>query len=206
VNVRIVAISRTTGAEGEAVGRVVAEELGFRYVDEEIVAMAAEKQGVAPNLIADAEQRTGMVSRLLKALVEGAAFSGAEYAIGTMDIPTSDDYRALILEAIRETAEQGNVVIVAHAASMALAGRKDLLRVLVTASRETRASRMVQGGRAPESDVMKEIRRSDDARADYLTRFHAIDHELPTHYDLVVNTDVLSPREAADLIVLAARR
>jgi cytidylate kinase len=30
--------------------------------------------------------------------------------------------------------------------------------------------------------------------------------ELPTHYDLVINTEALTPDEAADVIVAAARR
>jgi hypothetical protein len=36
------------GAEGERIGSLVAERLGFRYVDEEIITRAAEKQGVDP--------------------------------------------------------------------------------------------------------------------------------------------------------------
>ena len=49
---------------------------------------------------------------------------------------TSDELRAYIREAIEETAGHGKAVIVAHAASHALAGRQDALRVLVTASRQ----------------------------------------------------------------------
>jgi hypothetical protein len=29
---------------------------------------------------------------------------------------------------------------------------------------------------------------------------------LPTHYDLVINTDILAPVDAADVVVAAARR
>jgi hypothetical protein len=46
VPVSAVCISRTAGARGEEVGRLVADALGFRYVDEEIVLAAAEKEGV----------------------------------------------------------------------------------------------------------------------------------------------------------------
>ena len=102
--------------------------------------------------------------------------------------------RALIREAIEEAAGRGSVVIVAHAASFALAGEEGILRVLVTASPETRA------GRSEGS-----LEDSDAARADYLRRFYGVDHELPTHYDLVINTDVVSVERAADLVALAAR-
>jgi len=35
---------------------------------------------------------------------------------------------------------------------------------------------------------------------------HGIAEEQPTHYDLVFNTDVLTPEHAADLIAFAAQR
>ncbi len=54
------------------------------------------------------------------------------------------------------------------------------------------------------SGTSKAIEESDKARADYLKRFYGIDRELPTHYDLVVNTDVLTADQAAVLVVQAA--
>ena len=56
------------------------------------------------------------------------------------------------------------------------------------------------------SDPARFVRDSDAGRADYFQRFYGIERELPTHYDLVVNTEALTPDEAADVIVAAARR
>jgi Cytidylate kinase-like family len=205
--VRVVAISRTSGAEGEAVGRIVSDGLGFRYVDEEIVTTVAERQGVHPDLVADAEKRKGLLARLVEGLGKVGADTSVAYTIPvSLEMGRSDDFRALILDTITETAEEGDVVIVAHAASMALAGRDDLLRVLVTASPETRAGRLAGATGLSEKEAAKTVKDSDSARADYLRRFHRIERELPSHYDLVVNTDVLSPDQAAELIVMAARR
>jgi len=51
---------------------------------------------------------------------------------------------------------------------------------------------------------MRAVNDSDAGRADYLKRFYGISEELPTHYDLVVNTDAISIEQAAGLISLAA--
>jgi cytidylate kinase len=40
--------------------------------------------------------------------------------------------------------------------------------------------------------------------AAYLKTFYDVEREVPTHYDLVVNTEVLDPDEAADVIAGAA--
>jgi cytidylate kinase len=119
-------------------------------------------------------------------------------------MPSGEDLRTLIREVIRDVAEEGDVVIVAHAASMALAGRKDVLRVLVTASSETRARRVAETRKVHTRQAVKVIKDEDAARDDYLARFYSVDREVPTYYDLVVNTDVISPDRAADLLLLAA--
>ena len=43
MNRSVICISRTAVAGGETVGRVVAERLGFRYLDDEVIQLAAEK-------------------------------------------------------------------------------------------------------------------------------------------------------------------
>jgi hypothetical protein len=40
---------------------------------------------------------------------------------------------------------------------------------------------------------------------DYFRRFDGIGQERPTHYDLVVNADVLTSEQAAEVIVCAAQ-
>jgi cytidylate kinase len=122
----------------------------------------------------------------------------------TADIRGSDDYRALILEAIARTADEGEVVIVAHAASMALAGREGVLRVLVTSPTEVRARRLADTGDGDQAAAARAVQRDDAARAHYLKRFHGVDPELPTHYDLVINTAALGFDQAAEIVLRAA--
>jgi cytidylate kinase len=50
----------------------------------------------------------------------------------------------------------------------------------------------------------RRIKDSDAGRADYLRRFYGVSDEMPTNYDLVVNTDTLSSEAAATLISQAA--
>jgi cytidylate kinase len=114
--------------------------------------------------------------------------------------------RALIRSVIQEIAAEGNAVIVAHAASMALAGAEGILRVLVTASPEERVKRIVADEEElSNADAARLINESDAGRAAYFKEFYGVDEELPTHYDLVVNTDVLGAEQAAEIVVYAAK-
>ena len=203
---RVVCISRETGADGETVGRVVADRLGLQYVDEEVIARAAERGGVDEGQLADAEQRKSRIRRVIELLTDAGTAAGAPGAEpASIRAAREEEQRALIRAVIDEIAAEGNAVIVAHAASMALAGAEGILRVLVTASPEERVKRLVETEKIANADAARLIMESDQARADYFRHFYGVGQELPTHYDLVVNTDVLGAEQAAEIVVHAAQ-
>jgi hypothetical protein len=205
---RIVTISHATGAGGDNIGRSVAKGLGFRYVDEEIIQLAAERHGLDAELVADAERRKSLLDRILNDMAAAPMMdpTGGMGMLPPEAFVTREDLRALIVEAIKETAKRGQVVIVSHAAGIPLHGRPDLLRVLITASFEQRAQRVAEATRSRKADAEKSLKDSDAGRADYFRRFYRIELELPTHYDLVINTDALKAEEAADIVIAAAQR
>jgi cytidylate kinase len=216
MGVRVVCISRATAAEGETVGHTVAQRLGFRYVDEQIITRAAQQAQVDPKLVAAAEHRRPLLQRLIDKLADAGDFAApVSMATGLpleIFVPaptgyraTEDDMRVLIRATIIEVANAGQAVIVAHAASMALAGTAGVLRVLVTASSETRAQRLAVAQKIDAKEAATAIATADRERRDYFQRFYHIKEELPTHYDVVINTDVLSPEQAVNAVVAIAQ-
>src|SRR5204863_6154765 len=103
-------------------------------------------------------------------------------------------------------ADQGNVVIVSHAASFALADRADVLRVLVTAPTDVRVARFqVAEGGVDAKKAAKLVADDDAGRARYLKDFYGVSQELPTHYDMVLNSQTMTPDSLAEVVVAAAR-
>jgi cytidylate kinase len=211
---RVVCISRTTAAGGEDVGQAVAQGLGFRYVDEHIIRRAAQQAQVDPGLVAKAEQHQPLMQRLLEKLPRGAEVAGvvaAATGVGGASAQsggrTTDtaDLRAMIQAAIHEVAGAGQAVIVAHAASMALANTAGVLRVLVTASAETRIRRVAELERLVRAEAERRIVTSDRERQEYFQRFYKLPEETATHYDLVINTDVLTTAQAVATVLAAAQ-
>jgi len=69
---RAVALSQVDGSGAEFIGRDVAQQLGFGYLNEAIVAQAAKIRGVDPAMISDAEQRKSLLSRLAEMALRNA--------------------------------------------------------------------------------------------------------------------------------------
>ena len=161
----VVCLSHATGSGGEEIGKQVAERLGYLYVDEEIVARAAAEGGLEPRDIADEERRRSLVKRVLDVLAEGGGDAwtlGAGFA-ASMDGLRPADVRALIRETVVQTAARGNVVIVAHAASFAVEPGPASLRVLITASPQTRAQRVAATDGVDDAQATKAVKDSDSA-------------------------------------------
>jgi hypothetical protein len=182
----------------------VAEQLGFRYLDDEIVLRAAELAGVSAAEVAQSEHSQPLVSRVLASLATVPTASEGGY-VAVQPIPTPQSYTHLIEHVVRETATGGSVVIVAHGASHALGGQPAVLRVFITASPDTRATRLASESGLDERSALKAVEASDKERARYLDRFYGVKHELPVQYDLTLNTDGVDPETAAALIVQAAK-
>src|SRR2546430_15324045 len=192
-------LSHTTGSGGDEIGQLVAERLGYLYLDADIVARAAAEGGLEPRDIASEERRQPRASRLLETFAEGGGDAWTLGAAHGMEVLRPADIRALIRETIVQPAARGKVVIVSHAASYALERGPDTLRVFVTASPKTREERIAVaadgGERTQAASVIKD---SDAGPRDYLKRFYSIDSEAPTAHELVVNTDQLSSGQAAE--------
>jgi cytidylate kinase len=213
---RVVCISFVTGAGSETIGRLVAARLGFRYVDDEIVTLAAEASGVDRSILESAEHHHDLLASLVDAVLSrgvetpesvASSESGNGPSGGSPPAAPGGELRRLIEAAILEIARRGNAVIVAHGASFALRGRSDVLRVHVVASQTTRMRRLAGGAAlVSEQEYVEMIAESDRQRAKYLARFYGIDEELPSLYDLVIDTDTLDLEQAAAVIVAAATK
>src|SRR5437867_1253650 len=92
--------------------------------------------------------------------------------------------------------------LVAERLGFTLVGRADILRALVVGSVGARAERLAAGG--DREAGARAVKAEDAARADHLRRFYGVERELPSHYDLVVNTDALGVAGAAGAIAGAA--
>lgn len=200
----VICVSHEPGAGGRELARMVAETLGYRYVDEEIMAKAAADEGVTVEELADVERRKSFFSRLMTDFGQsGAGMYGPTIIPPEVVLRTPDSLRSAITTAIEDLASQGKTVIVSHAASHALSG-DHVLRVLVVAPDGVRCSRIAIDLELDERDAAKQMADGDAGRRDYLKRFYRIDREAADQYDIVVNTGSLALEALAKLVVAAA--
>ena len=196
---RAIALSQVDGAGGESIGRELAQQLGFSYLNEAIVAQVARDHGVDPAIVVEAERRKSFFIRVAEMAARGGVDVAPDPSLYVVD--ETDTVLSLIRDTLRDAADRGSVVLVAHAACYACAGRSDVLRVGVTAPLPARASRVASAFGITDKEAAKRLRRSDAGRASYLKRVYGVGRESPTDYDVVLNTERLAPDAAVGLIL-----
>ncbi len=208
----IITISREYGAGGSAVARRVAEALGWRVVDNELIDRVASRAGLPPEEVARREERApGFVERLTRALARSAPES---FPAPADSVPEPEEATLVRITegVVAEIAAEGRVVMVGRAGPAVLRGAHAALHVKLVASVESRVRRVIEEGRVEgagtlrtAAEIEKETHEVDSNRARYLKQYYGLDWSDPTNYHMVLNTGLLGLDGAADLVVARAR-
>ena len=203
----LITISRQFGAGGSIVARQVAERLGWRVVDNELVEQVAARAGLSPEHVAEREERVStFVERLARTLAAASpdVFPPPESAGAVVDVPETDLVR-ITEKVVAEVAAQGRVVLVGRAAPAVLSREADALHVKLVAPRAFRirvaADRLGCAG----DKAAAVLDRTDRMRERYLREYYRRDWNDPVNYHLVLNTGVLGFEGATELIVARAK-
>ncbi|OQA15163.1 MAG: cytidylate kinase [Chloroflexi bacterium ADurb.Bin360] len=202
----VITISRQSGSDGDAVTRLLCEQLGYRYFDKKLMAELAKEMGVDPREVVDASADQHQAKGILERIFGNFQTPFGDPGSWTL-AARHDAHAALSVERVRgmiEAAyEQGNVVIVGRGGQVALAGKPDVLHVRIVAPFETRVKRWQARAVLTEEEAQRRTRERDQAHIDFVQRFYGADVADPSLYDLVISTGKITPEGAVELIVKA---
>ena len=212
----VITITGHVGSLGTVPARV-AEAMGYRLVDREIVLAAAELMGQREQDLMPLDERTGtFVDRIIEALERiGSASMEPGDAAGAFDMTyqhaagvsatAGGRYFQTLRTVIQRLADEGDIVIVGRGGQGILADRADAFHARVICPLEERVERIALRDRSSIEAARERVTDSDHHREAWHKRYLNIDYRSPYHYGLVVNSGVIRDEEAADLIFRAAR-
>lgn len=149
----IITIGRENGSGGREVGRIVADMLGVKCYDREIVEATARNAGVSVEEVERSEE-----SRRRSPLYFGG-------------IPSSNPMFEEQSETIRLLASNGPCVFVGRCADYVLRDKNDVINVFVTAPMPDRIRRSASRNGISEADAEERVRKKDTERAEYYRRY-----------------------------------
>lgn len=188
----LVVVSHQMGAGGPEVGTALAQRLGYRFVDQELLVDAARRYGLT-------EEKLSLLEEAKPSLFER--------------FDTETRLHLTVLQTtLLEFADQDDAVLMRGGGQWLLRGVPHVLRVRLIAPFEQRVKRWIRRvaemtGETPNQRAAVDFVRRDDAqKAGRMRYLYEVDIADPLLYELVVNTEKLACPAVVDMIERAVRR
>jgi cytidylate kinase len=163
----LIVISREMGSGGTLLGRAVAERLGYRFGDREVILEAVRRYRVPEESLSRLEEgKPSFWERLDR-----------------------DRYLAYLQAVLYAFAADDDAVIAGRAAPFFFEGVAHALRVRVTAPPAVRAARLAEEAKIPLDEAEQQISRYDTDSAARLAQVFKVDCNAAHCYDVVLNTE-----------------
>ena len=195
----VITIGRQYGSGGREIGRMVADALGIKYYDKELLTEAAKSSGVCQEMFEAVDERTPSFFSNLWSFNLG--FNSGAYLLG--NTPLSDDriYTAQCA-VMRELAEKSSCVIVGRSADYVLRNNPRLVSVFIHASLEARVKRIMKRGDCETEDAARSLAaKKDKLRSSYYNFYTDKTWGDAASYDLSIDSSKLTSPEVCKVIV-----
>lgn len=190
----VICFSRRIGVGALEIADILADQIGYRVIDREILEYLANRKGAHP---------------LLEAFVDENSLSEMEdvftFLFGVKTYAESE-YSRLLFRAIFSFADLGPTIFVGRGAHLILP-RERVLAVRLICSDSFRCARIAGILNIPESEAHVRLKQLDDEQRRFFHKIYGIQEDSPEEYDITINRDFFTnPVQVAEIIKTVLRQ
>ncbi len=182
----IITISRGSFSGGKMLAECLAQSLGYRCVDRDVIVERAAAHGVSQEELRDALQKPPTFLERLQ---------HKKYL-----------YLVLIQSALTEEVRTGQAVYHGNAGHLLLKGGPHILRVRIIAPLEFRLKMAQERLKLSRAEASDHIAKMDQDRRKWTQYLYGVDWGDPANYDIVVNLEFVDISEACKTVSVLARQ
>lgn len=199
-----ITIARQYGSGGREIGERVAELLGIKHYDQELITMAAREGNLDTEVATKADESA--VNSLLYTLALGSNFFGTAMTFGYKP-PLNDKLFLLQSDVIRRIANEGSCVIIGRCADYVLREHTNRLSIFIYGDLPHRKARIMERHEGmSESAALDLINKTDKRRSSYYNFYTGNKWGKYDNYHLAINSSLLGIEGTVALIADCAKR
>ena len=179
----IITIGRQYGSAGHSIGKILADDLGIKYYDKELLERAAKDSGLCQELFENHDEKP--TNSFLYSLVMDSYSFG--YGSTMMDMPL-------------KISQDGPCVIVGRCADYALEENPNVLSIFIKADMQDRIRRIAKLYDLSDAKAKDKITKIDKQRASYYNYYTSKRWGEVDSYDLCLNSSVFGIDGTVDMI------
>ena len=198
----VVTIGRQCGSGGKRIGEAVAERLGIKCYDKELLTLAAKNSGLCEELFETHDEKP--TSSFLYSLVMDTysmGYSNSAY----LDMPLNHKVFLAQFDSIKKLADEESCVIVGRCADYALAEYPNVSSVFITGNDADRIEYLTQLYKVEPTKAKDIMVKTDKKRASYYNYYSSKKWGDSRSYDLCINSSSVGIDGAVEMILELAR-
>ena len=195
----VITISRQFGTGGHEIGAVLAERLGVKLLDKQILNEVASRYHVVEDAMEKIEARNPHwrddFTDFYRQYMSKAEYNGQEQNV------TSHQLFEAQAEVIRKIAKEESCVIIGRCGFHIFRNHPNCLKIFIHADDDCRKRRIGRKYDIPESDALAMIVDNDYSRELYTKSFTGSEWQDARNYDLSLNVKKFGVNGAVDFIM-----
>lgn len=196
---KIYTIGREFGSGGREVGEKLAQKLGIKLYDKELLQQAAKDSGFCEEIFENHDEKP--TNSFLYSLVMDTYSVSGYSAAPFLDMPLNHKVFLAQFETIKKIAEKESCVIVGRCADYALSDNPDCINVFIHADLEVRIKNVSKNLNITENKARDIINKTDKQRASYYNYYTSKKWGDSKSYNLSLDAGKLGTDNCVEMIL-----
>lgn len=175
----VITISREYGSGGRYVGKLLAEDLGVKFYDKELISLISKKTGLSSNYVEENDQKL----------------------VSAKFVDNNDDKIFIAEEkVIKNLAKKESCVIVGRCADFILKDNKNVIKVFLYSDEKSKENRVIKYYNVPSNKAHSLINKVNKERKKHYKYYTNQNWDDMNNYDLALNVDSIGIKNCVILI------
>ena len=196
---KIYTIGREFGSGGREVGEKLAQKLGIKLYDKELLQQAAKDSGFCEEIFENHDEKP--TNSFLYSLVMDTYSVSGYSAAPFLDMPLNHKVFLAQFETIKKIAEKESCVIVGRCADYALSDNPDCINVFIHADLDVRIKNVSKNLNITENKARDIINKTDKQRASYYNYYTSKKWGDSKSYNLTLDAGKLGTDNCVEMIL-----
>lgn len=199
MNNLVITIGREFGSGGKYIGEKLAERLGIKFYDKELLKRVSEENHIDMQLLERADEKQKQSFWYTLAM---ASFSYTDSVNTLTELPSNEIYFADQAKVMEEIANTESCVIIGRCSNFILRNNPNAIHIFVYASDfNFKVNRKMKYGDLTQKEATHLIHKTDKERAAYYSYYTDEDWGDKKGYDLCIDTSKIGVDKTVDLII-----
>ena len=196
----VITINRQFGTNGRQIATEIAQKLGVKLVDRQILSQLANKLDMPEEELQTMERKKPSFWERVSYFYRNSPAMISTPSVDLMGLTSSQMYKAQV-DIMRSIAEEESCVVVGRLGFEVFKDHPNHISIFMFSDLEDRILKVMEMYGVTRADALSQIKKVDDAREEFTREFTGKERNDATNYDLAVNVSKWGEKGTFDLIM-----